>query len=139
MLYASCGAAPEEPAPKPLVTVKLAKAETADIPITVTSPATIFPREQANITARLTAHIRELRAHKGDAVRAGQILALLENQDLAAQRNEAIASVADAQASLEKVAAGTLPSDIERARGQVATAEAAYQQAQKIYDRRKQL
>jgi RND family efflux transporter MFP subunit len=52
---------------------------------------------------------------------------------------EAAAALADAEASLAKVSAGTLPTEIERARGQVAVTQAALNQAQKFYDRRKQL
>jgi multidrug efflux pump subunit AcrA (membrane-fusion protein) len=58
---------------------------------------------------------------------------------LLAQRAEARAAVADAEATLEKLTAGSLPTDIERARGQLAVAEAAFRQAQKIYERRKAL
>ena len=83
--------------------------------------------------------IRELKARKGDTVRGGAILATLENRDLTSQREEAQAMVADAQANLEKTRQGTLPTDIERARGQVATARAILNQAQTIYERRKAL
>ena len=129
----------EEPPPKPVVAVKLAKAELADLPLTVRAMATLYPREQANISARITAPIRALKVRKGDTVRQGQVLAELENRDVAAQRDEAEATVADAQANLQKTAAGTLPSDIERARGQLSTAEAALNQAQKTYSRRSAL
>jgi HlyD family secretion protein len=129
----------EEKATKPVVEVKTAKAEIADLELTVRAPANIFPREQANIAARVTARIVRLNARKGDAVAAGQLLAALENNDLIAQRDEAKAAITDAEANLQKTAAGTIPADIERARGQVATAKAALNQAQKIYDRRKDL
>ncbi|MEO8129675.1 MAG: efflux RND transporter periplasmic adaptor subunit, partial [Bryobacteraceae bacterium] len=124
---------------KPVVTVKTVKVEQADIPLSVDAPATLFPRTQANIAARITAPIRELRARKGDSVPAGQVLALLENRDLLAQRREAAGSVADAQATLQKAAGGTVPSEVERGRGQLETAQASLNQAQKIYDKRQEL
>ena len=129
----------EELPPKPVVAVKVAPAETADLELTIQAPATIFPREQANISARVTAPIVNLKARKGDSVSVGQVLAVLENRDAAAQEAEATANVADAEATLQKVSAGTLPADIERAQGQVRIAEAALNQAQKNYDRRKNL
>jgi len=135
---AGCGSR-DEPPPKTVVTVKAARAELADVQFSVRAPATLFPREQANLAARLTAPVRELRVRKGDAVSKGQVLALLENRDLLARKSEAAAAVADAQAMLRKMSAGTLPSDVERARGQAATAEAALNQARKIYERRRQL
>lgn len=139
LLFLAGCAAKEEAPPKPVVAVKVARAETADLRISVRAPATLFPREQANISARVTAPIRQLRARKGDNVATGQVLAVLDNRDVAAQRDEARASLTDAQANLQKMASGTLPSDIERARGQLVSAEAALNQAQKVYDRRSEL
>jgi HlyD family secretion protein len=140
LLATFCGCkTKEEDAPKPVVDVKVARAETEDVRLSLRAPATVFPREQANVASRMTAPIRELRVRKGDAVSAGQVLAVLENRDLVAQRQEAAASVTDARANLEKTSAGTLPTDLERARGQLATAEAALNQAQKIYEKRQQL
>ena len=140
LLIVGCRAhSEEEKVPKPVVEVKTAKAEVTDLELTVRAPANIFPREQANIAARVTARIVKLSARKGDAVAAGQLLAALENHDLIAQRDEAKAAVTDAEANLQKTAAGTVPADIERARGQVATTKAALDQSQKIYDRRKDL
>jgi HlyD family secretion protein len=137
-LFAACGSHEEAPL-KPVVDVKVAKAETADVRISVRAPASIFAREQANISSRLTAPIRKLLVRKGDNVAAGQVLAQLDNRDLLAQRDEAVAAVTDADANLQKVSSGTLPTDIERARGQAVSAEAALNQAQKTYDRRRQL
>lgn len=129
----------EEPPAKPLVEVKVSQAEESDVSVVVRAPATVFAREQANIASRLTAPVRELTVRKGDSVGAGQVLARLENRDLLAQRAEAAAALADAEASLAKVSSGTLPTEIERARGQVETTRAALNQAQKFYDRRRQL
>jgi multidrug efflux pump subunit AcrA (membrane-fusion protein) len=129
----------EEEKPKPVVAVKVAKAETGDVKLVVKAPATVWPREQAAVAARVTAPIREIRVRKGDDVRAGQVLAVLENRDVAAQRQEAQAAVADAEANLQKTMAGTLPTDVERARGQLQTAEAALNQAQQIHARRSEL
>ena len=140
LAFAACKKAEkEEEAPKPVVEVQTAQAEIADLALTVRAPATIFPREQANIASRLTARIARLNARKGDRVAAGQILAVLENHDLIAQRDAARAAIAEAEASLQKTTAGTLPTETERGRGQVATAKAALDQAQKIYERRKSL
>lgn len=130
----------EEPAkPKAIVAVKTARAELSSVQLTLQAPATIFPREQANITPRMTAVIRELKVRKGDKVAAGALLAVLENRDLVSQREEAQAMLADAQATLEKTSKGTIPADVERARGAVATSTATMNQTKKIYDRRKAL
>ena len=129
----------EDTLPKQVVAVKVARAEQFDVSLTIRATATLFPREQASLAARTASPIRELRARKGDSVTAGQVLAVLENHDLQAQRQEAEAAVMEAQANLEKISSGTVVLDVERARGQVAIAEAALNQAQKNYDRRAEL
>ncbi len=135
----SCNKAKEDAPEKPVVQVKVSRAAVADIPQVVTASATVYPRDQANVAARITAPIRELRARKGDNVRAGEVLAVLENRDLTAQREEAQAALSDAEANLQKTQAGTIPVDVERGRGQVETSRAALDQAQKNYDRRKRM
>ncbi len=139
LVLAGCGSHSEPESPKPLVDVKVTRVTREDLRAQVRAPATVFGRQQANIAARITAPIRRLLVRKGDLVAAGQVLAELEDRDLLAQRAEARAAVADAEATLEKLTAGSLPTDIERARGQLAVAEAAFRQAQKIYERRKAL
>ena len=130
---------PEEKEQKPVVAVKSAPAQLAEVQLSVEAPATIFPRQQANMAARVTAPIRRLHVNKGDSVHAGQILAELDDSDLLAQRQEAVAVVADAEANLQKTTQSSVPMDIERAKGQVDAAEAALNQAQKTYDRRREL
>jgi RND family efflux transporter MFP subunit len=102
-----CGAcrktAPEiESAAKTLVTVKVARAVLADVDLSIDAPAIIFPRERANISSSITAPIRVLHARKGDTVAKDQILALLEDRDLVAQKGEAVAAVNQAQVLLER-------------------------------------
>ena len=139
LLFVGCAQKKEDPPEKPTVAVKVASAEVADLPQVVSASATVFPREQANISPRLAAAIRELKARKGDTVTAGQVLALLENRDILAQQREAQAAVQDAEANLQKTVLGTLPSVVERARGQVETTKAALDQAQKNFERRQSL
>ena len=138
LLLSGC-AHQEETTEKTIVAVKVTAANRAEVRTTVTAPAMVYPREQANISSRITAHIRELRVRKGDPVAAGQVLAALENRDLLAQRDEASGALSDAEATSQKISAGTLPTDVEKARGQVTSAEAALNQAQKNYTRRSEL
>ncbi len=128
-----------EEEPKPVVDVTFGKPARQDVEATVSGPATLFPREQASIAARVTAPIREILVRKGDTVAAGQVLAVLDNHDILAQKEEAAAAVVEARETLDKTRSGTQPTDVERGRGQLAAAEAAYNQSQKLYDRRKQL
>ena len=63
LLVAGC-ATKEETASAPVVDVKAARAELGDVRLSVSAPATIFPRQQANIAPRLTAPIRRLHFQK---------------------------------------------------------------------------
>jgi len=87
----------EEAEPKPVVTVKAVRAELADVRLSVRAPAVAYPRQQASLASRITAPIRELKARKGDTVSEGQVLALLESRDVLAQREDAAATLRQAQ------------------------------------------
>src|SRR5512139_1225211 len=67
LLLANCGPKDDSP-PKQLVTVKVSRAELRDVSLRLQVPATLFPKEQANLAARLVAPIRALKARKGDNV-----------------------------------------------------------------------
>jgi HlyD family secretion protein len=138
LILAGCSAPAEAPL-QPIVDVKVAKAEISDVKITVRAPASLYAREQANIGSRVTAPIQKLFVQKGDNVAAGQLLAQLDNRDLIAQQTESVAAVTEAEANLQRVMSGTLPTDIERARGQLVAAEAALNEAQKNHERRRKL
>jgi RND family efflux transporter MFP subunit len=102
-----------EPETRPVVTVKVAQAALADVDVAVTAPATIFARERASISSSLTAPIRALHARKGDRVAKGQVLAVLEDRDLVAQKAEAVAALRQAEAQkarrAELYAQGAIP------------------------------
>lgn len=139
IVSAGCGAKTEEKEPAPVATVKVAQADERDVELTIQAPANVFAREQANISSRITAPILEIAVRKGDRVTKGQVLVRLDNRDLLAQKREIAGLVAEAESNLEKLRTGTIPGDIERAKGQVMTTQAALSQAEKFYDRRKQL
>jgi len=139
LLFLGGCAKKDEGEAKPVIEVKTAQAAIEDVEESISGPATLFAGQQAGVAARFAAPIKRLLVKKGDTVQAGQALAELEARDLVAGQAEAQAGVADAEASLQKTVAGTLPGDVERARGQLVAAEAAYKQADAIYQRRKSL
>jgi RND family efflux transporter MFP subunit len=101
LAFVACSAH-DEPEPKPLVAVRVAKAERADLSLAVKAPALVHPRQQATIAPRITAAVRELLVRKGDRVAAGALLARLEKHDLLAQRQEAEAALHQAQVLAER-------------------------------------
>ena len=139
LLSTAC-AQPEEGAePEVVVEVQTVQAEVRTVEETVTAPATIFPLAEARVAPKLTAPIARLTVRKGDRVTKGQPLAWLRSEDLAAQLAEAKAQVTDAEANLEKLSAGTLPTEVERAQGEVERSEASLAAAEQIFERRQAL
>jgi multidrug efflux pump subunit AcrA (membrane-fusion protein) len=109
----------EEAPPKPVVAVKVAPVQTQDVQLSITAPATIFPREQASIAARITAPIRSLKVHKGDSVREGEVLATLESRDVVAARGEAAAAKRGSIRRRRSMTAATSSSNSARSRAAI--------------------
>jgi multidrug efflux pump subunit AcrA (membrane-fusion protein) len=81
----------------PTVSVKVAKAEKGNIAAPVTAIGTIWPREKADVSAKISAQIKQMPLLKNKVVRAGEVIAVLESRDLQAQRAEAIAALNEAR------------------------------------------
>ncbi len=139
LLLAGCGGPEEGAEPEMIVEVRTAQARVEDVEQILSAPANIFPISEAKVASKLTAPIARLGARKGDRVLKGQILAWLRSDDLDAQLAEALAQVADAEANLEKVSAGTLPTEIERAQGELERTTSALTEAKQIFERRRDL
>jgi HlyD family secretion protein len=56
------------------------------VPVTVKGPGTVEARIPVTLSARITATITKLHADHGDAVKRGQLVATLDDRDLAAKR-----------------------------------------------------
>jgi multidrug efflux pump subunit AcrA (membrane-fusion protein) len=73
---------------QPVVAVQVAKAEPKSLTETIIADAVVFPIRQAAITSKVTAPIKKLYVQRGDRVHQGQLLATLENADIAASVTE---------------------------------------------------
>src|SRR5260370_10918311 len=67
---------------------------------TVAGDGVLFPRDQSNVMPKIAAPIQKLYINRGDHVKAGQLLALLENRDLAAAVGESKGGVEQAESNL---------------------------------------
>ncbi len=80
-------------------------------------------------------HVAEVLVEEGDFVKPGQLLARLQTDRLEAQIDRANADI-EAQAQVvRRLENGTRPQDIEKARANVAAAEARVKNAQRVLDR----
>ena len=118
----------------PTVSVQVAKVERETITAEAKALGTIFPREQATVSAKISSQIKSMPLLKNRAVRAGEVIATLESRDLQAQRAEAEKAMEEARLNARALTTGTIPQAkaqeekaLTDARANVAVARAQYQ------------
>src|SRR5215472_7272219 len=106
---------------------------------TVSAQAILFPLQQSAITPKISAPVEKFYVQRGSRVRAGQLLAVLENRDLAAAAKQNKGDYEQAQASYETTTAASLPADMQKAQLDVDSAKRTYDAQQKLYESRQEL
>jgi multidrug efflux pump subunit AcrA (membrane-fusion protein) len=123
----------------PVVSVKVAKAETSEIAAEVVAVGTIWPKEKAEVGAKVSAQIKSMALLKNKFVKAGEVIAVLESKDLQAQRAEALAAVNEAKANERQVVTGTIPQTDAEDQKALRDAGAKVANTRATYERRKAL
>ena len=121
-LVTACNTAPAPPPTE--VEVEAATATTAGITEHVAADAILAPTEQAAIAAKISAPVRKFYVQRGSKVKAGQLLATLENKDLAATVQDNQGALQSAQATYQTTVQAQVPQDYQRAELDVAQAKA---------------
>jgi len=124
----------EQPVPVQIVPVKKMTLQQ-----TVTSDAVIFPIAQSALVPKISAPVQKFLVNRGSRVRAGQLLAVLENRDLAAAAQENKGAYDQAQAAYTQTTSADLPQELQKAQLDDQVAKAQLDAAQKVYDSRKDL
>ncbi|MCB1078145.1 MAG: efflux RND transporter periplasmic adaptor subunit [Verrucomicrobiae bacterium] len=123
----------------------------ADIPATkpvrgeihrwVTLPANLAPWQQVDLRARVSGYVKSIAVDKGDAVKAGQLLAEIEVPELQADLIRHRAEVAAAETEVrrlhearEKSPDLILPQSVDDAEARLAIARASQERAQTLLD-----
>ncbi len=126
----------------PVVSVKVARAEKGSIAAEVVAVGTIWPREKADVGAKVSAQIKRMALLKNKIVRAGEVIAVLESKDLQAQRAEAAAALNQARAEERSVTTGTIPKTnaedqkaLMDARAKVRNARATFERRRTLYEK----
>jgi HlyD family secretion protein len=128
LLSAACSKKEEE-APETAIPVQAVAAQKMPIRRFIQAQAILYAREQASITPKISAPVSRFYANRGNHVRKGQIVAELENRDLAAAVTEARANTVSA----------SLPGEVVKARSEAQSGKEALAAAQKILESRKSL
>jgi multidrug efflux pump subunit AcrA (membrane-fusion protein) len=137
-LLAGCGAKKDEEAadaeaPTP---VQLETVRKGPIDHVITADGILYPVNQANVTAKISAPVRRVLVNRGDHVKAGQLLVELETADLAATANESKSLYEQSQAALQTVTGATVIEDRNKAQSDLQAATEALDAARKVYDSR---
>ncbi len=137
LLLAGCSKS--EPKDEPTVAVQVAPVEKTTIQHTITTQAILFPRAQAAIVPKITAPVQKYLIKRGSPVHAGELLAVLENRDLAAAVQDTQGTYKQQQATYEATTRAGLPEEIQKAEADAQQSQQALDAQEKIFQSRQQL
>lgn len=129
----------KEKAEEPEVAVQVAAVEQTSLQRNVAADAILFPLQQAAIVPKISAPVAKFYVKRGSRVHTGELLATLENRDLAAAAQDTKGAYDQAQAAYETTTGASLPEEIEKAKFDAQVNKEAYEAEQKVYDSRKEL
>jgi multidrug efflux pump subunit AcrA (membrane-fusion protein) len=138
-LLVSVGCSKQEADKEPVVSVQTAPAQRATISQTISAEGVIYPLEQATISPKITAPITEFKVQRGSPVRKNQVLAILENKDLAGQAEASKGTFEQADAGYKTSVDATIPQQVEKAKLDADATKAAYEAQLRAYNSRKEL
>lgn len=124
---------------EPAVSVEAKPAVQTTIRKIVTAEAVLYPLQEAAITPKINAPVRKFYVNRGSKVHRGQLLAVLENQDLAAAQTENKGTYEQAQANYESATQAGVPAEMQKAELDVQQAKEALDAQQKVYTSRENL
>ena len=138
LLASGCKKDAEE-TPTPEVYVQAAHPEQGSISDQIAADAVLTPLAQAAISPKVTAPVKKFYVQRGSRVHEGELLATLENNDLAAAALDNKGSYTAAQATFETATKATAPEDLTKAKLDLAQAKANLDLSQSIVNARTEL
>ncbi len=129
----------KEAAPEIQVTVQAAHPEQGPIAEHIVADAVLAPQAQAAIAPKISAPVRKFLVQRGTRVKAGELLATLENNDLAAAAKDNKGSYEAAQAAYDTATKAQVPEDTLKAESDLAQAKANLDLNLSIVKSRKEL
>jgi multidrug efflux pump subunit AcrA (membrane-fusion protein) len=133
------GCSSDKPAEQLTVNVQVAAVEKTTIQHVVEAQAVLFPLRQAAIVPKISAPVQKFLVKRGSPVKEGQLLAVLENRDLAAVVQDTKGSFEQQQATYETTTGANLPEEIQKAEADVQQAQQALDAQEKVFQSRQQL
>ncbi len=105
----------------------------------VAGDGVLFPRDQASVMPKIAAPVQRFLVQRGDHVKQGQLLTVLESRDLTAGEGESKAVLAQAEANLRSTTSAQVPEAIVKAQTDVDSAKQTDDAAKKLLDNREKL
>jgi len=129
----------KEAAPETEVTVQAEHPEQGAMAEHISADAVLAPQAQAAIAPKITAPVKKFYVQRGDHVKSGELLAELEDKDLAGAALDSRGTYLAAQAAYDTATKAQVPEDAQKAELDLAQAKANLALNQSIVDARKQL
>src|SRR6202171_4644033 len=130
VLLAAAGCGGQAKEKEPIVSVQTTPAQRATIAQIVSVDAVVFPLEQATVAPKITSNVKKFYVQRGTRVKKGQLMAELENADLAASAESSKGDYEQAEANYAMTVGAGLPQQIQKAELESDAARAA-REAQK--------
>ena len=105
----------------------------------VAGDGVLFALDQSSVTPKIQAPVQKFYVTRGDHVKQGQLLAVLENRDLTAQAAESKGAVDQAESNFRTTQGATVPEAVVKAQTDVDADRQATEAAKKVLDSRTQL
>jgi HlyD family secretion protein len=137
LLLSSCSKEPSEK--EPIVPVQVASVEKTTIKHAVTAQAVLFPLAQSAIVPKISAPVKTFLVKRGSRVHRGELLAVLEHEDLAAAAQDTKGTYDQAQATYEISTGADLPAEMQKAQLEMQAAKQMLDAQQKVFDSRQEL
>jgi HlyD family secretion protein len=99
----------------------------------------LLPQAEVSVTPQIDGTLRAITVKEGQSVKAGEVLAEIQNLDLTDAYEETKGELAAKMASLDLLNAGTRPEEIEKARRNIETKKAEYDTALRVDQERRVL
>ena len=129
----------KDEAPAPEITVQAEHPEQGPISEHIVADAILAPLAQAAIAPKISAPVKNFYVQRGAKVKEGELLAVLENRDLAAAAQDNKGTYEAAQAAYATATKAQVPEDMQKAELDVAQAKANLDLNTSIVNNRKQL
>jgi RND family efflux transporter MFP subunit len=134
VVLSGCGHSPEvtrAESNKAPVPVRVEAVATSESPTLYDASGTVRARTAAQISSRVMAYVREVRAQVGDRVRQGQVLAVLDSRDSDVRKRQADAGREEAQSAALEAEQG-----YASAKANLELADATFNRMKDLFDKK---